>query len=266
VRWSRALGRESSAPSGYFGFGSSPIVAAERLLVNVGARGAGIVALALDDGHTLWQATDDAASYASPIAMTIDGRMRVIFVTRLHVLSIDPLTGAEGFRLPFGMRGPTVNAANPIGFGDHLFVTANYGVGARLLRLVADRAEEVWASDDVLSSQYVTPVMSKETMYGVDGRQDVGVARLRAVDPLARRVLWTKEEFGMASLLLAGDKLLALKVDGTLKLIEPRPDGYRELASAELLDGTTQALPALADGLFYARDVQTLKCFDLGKK
>jgi outer membrane protein assembly factor BamB len=263
VRWSRSLGRELDAPPGYFGFGSTPIVAGERLLLNVGARGAGIVALALGDGKTIWQATNDAASYSSPIATTLGGRQRVIFVTRLHVVSVDPATGAEGFRIPFGMRGPTVNAATPLLLGDRLFVTANYGVGARLLRLADDRAEEIWSSDDLLSSQYVTPVLHQGTLYGIDGRQDVGVARLRAVDPLARRVMWTKDEFGMASLILADEKLLAMKVDGTLKLIAARPDGYRELASAELFDSTTQALPALAEGRFFARDTQTLKCFDL---
>ncbi len=129
VRWTRRLGAELSAPPGYFGFGSTPIVIDGRVLVNVGGpRGAGIVALALADGATLWQKTDEAASYSSPIAAKFDGRRRAIFITRFHVLSLDPATGELGFRIPFGARGPTVNAANPVLLGDHLFITANYGV------------------------------------------------------------------------------------------------------------------------------------------
>ncbi len=120
-----------------------------------------------------------------------------------------------------------------------------------------------WSADDVLSSQFVTPVAYQGVLYGIDGRQDAGVARLRAVDPLAKRVLWTQEDFGTATLLLADGKLLALKTDGTLVLIDPRPDAYRELARAKILEGTTQPLAALSDGFFHARDTDTLKCFDL---
>jgi outer membrane protein assembly factor BamB len=266
VRWSRQLYREYGAPEGYFGAGSTPIVAGDKLLVNVGGRGAGIVALALTDGSTLWKATDELASYSSPVAATIDGRSQVVFVTRLNVVSVDPDNGSVLCRFPFGMRGPTVNAANPIVIGDDVFVTANYGVGAELARIGPGGAKRVWAAADVLSSQYTTGVFDGGTLFGIDGRQDMGVARLRAIDPLAGRVLWTEENFGTATLILAGKELLVMKTDGTLVLAEANPKKYRQLASAQILPTTVQALPALADGLFYARDTRTLKCVDLRAK
>ncbi len=188
----------------------------------------------------------------------------MIFVTRLNVVSLDPNSGEVHFRFPFGMRGPTVNAANPVLVDEHhLFVTASYGVGAHLARIGRDRAEEVWANDDTLSSQYTTGVMHHGTLYGCDGRQDAGVARLRAIDPLAGRILWTQQDFGTATLILADNKLLIMKTDGTLVMAEPSPDKYHERASTKLFDTTVQALPALAGGLFYARDTRVLKCIDL---
>ncbi len=103
--------------------------------MNVGGRkGAGIVAFSLTDGKALWKATNDAASYSSPMAATIGGKRQVIFVTRLNVVSVDPKTGKVLFQFPFGQRGPTVNAANPLVFGDHLFVSSSYGVGAQWAR------------------------------------------------------------------------------------------------------------------------------------
>lgn len=266
VRWSRQLDRDFSAPEGYFGAGSTPIVAGDKLLMNVGGRGAGIVALALADGSTVWKATDELASYSSPVAATIGGRRQVIFVTRLSVVSVDPANGAELFRFPFGMRGPTVNAANPLVIGDDVFVTASYGVGAELVKVGPGGAKQVWASDDVMSSQYTTPVLDAGTLFGIDGRQDAGVARLRAIDPLRGRVLWTEENFGTGTLILADKELLIMKTDGTLVLAEPNAEKYRPLGSAQLLPTTVQALPALADGLFYARDTRTLKCWDLRGK
>lgn len=266
VRWSRQLYREFGAPAGYFGAGSTPVVAGDKLLVNVGGRGAGIVALSLADGSTAWKATDELASYSSPVSATIDGRRQVIFVTRLSVVSVDPESGAVLFRFPFGMRGPTVNAANPVVIGDSVFVTASYGVGAQLAKVGPDGARKIWASDDVLSSQYTTPVLDSGTLFGIDGRQDMGVARLRAIDPQAGRVLWTEENFGTGTLILADKELLVMKTDGTLVLAEPNAGKYKPLGSAQLLPTTVQALPALANGHFYARDTGTLKCWDLRGK
>ena len=83
-RWSRAAYQDFDGQEGYFGAGSTPIVAANKLIVNVGGRGAGLVAFDLQTGETLWQATDDDASYSSPCLATIDGQQMVIFVTRLN--------------------------------------------------------------------------------------------------------------------------------------------------------------------------------------
>jgi hypothetical protein len=152
----------------------------------------------------------------------------------------------------------------------HLFLSASYGIGAKLAKLSALMAKDAeviaWESDDVMSSQYSTSVIVDGALYGVDGRQDGPAARLRAVNPLTGEVLWTKEGFGMGTIIAAGKTLLVQKVDGELTLIAADPDEYRELASAKLFDSTVQALPALAGGRFYARDTSVLKCFEVGKK
>ncbi|HEX3726295.1 MAG TPA: PQQ-binding-like beta-propeller repeat protein [Pirellulales bacterium] len=262
--WFRNLYQDFKAPEGYFGAGSSPLVEGGKLLVNVGGKGAGLVALALADGKTQWQATDELASYSSPIAATIDGVRHVIFVTRLSVVSVDAETGAVRFRFPFGARGPTVNAANPLILGDHLFVSASYGVGAVWAEITRSGAREIWAREDVMSSQYTTCVASDGLLYGIDGRQDVGVARMRCFDPRGPKVLWTREGFGTGNLILADGKLLAMKTDGELLLLDPTPRAFSRLASAKVFDDTVQALPALADGRLLVRDTKTLKCLTVG--
>jgi outer membrane protein assembly factor BamB len=264
--WYRDVFDEFDAPEGYFGAGSSPIVADGKLLLNVGgSSGAGIVALALDDGKTIWKATDDAASYSSPTAATLDGVRHVVFVTRLNVISLDPINGAVHFSFPFGSRGPTVNAANPLILGNHLFVSASYGVGARWARFSEDSVNIEWESDKVMSSQYTTCMHHDGYLYGIDGRQDVGVARLRCCDPLTGKIAWTREGFGTGNLILADGKLLIMKTDGELVLAEPRPKEFKPLASAKLFETTVQALPALSDGRLFVRDTKTLKCLLVGE-
>jgi outer membrane protein assembly factor BamB len=263
--WSRDCAADFNAPDGYFGAGSTPILEAGKLLVNVGAdrSHAGIVAFDPANGKTLWQATDEQASYSSPIAVTIDGVRQVIFVTRLSALSIDAENGQVRWKFPFGARGPTVNGANPVVIDNHLFLTASYSVGAVWARISKSEARVLWKNDDVMSSQYPTPVAVGGLLYGIDGRQDIGTARLRCIDPKDGKVHWTQEGFGMASGIFADGKLLLVKTAGEAVMIDPSPDGLKQLAKASLLSGTIRALPALSDGLLYVRDEAMLKCFDL---
>ena len=102
-------------------------------------------------------------------------------------------------------------------------------------------------------------------LFGVHGRQDVGTAELRCVNPLTRQIAWKKSGFGYATMILAGDKLLIMKTDGELVLAAADTKQYRELSRANLFDSevTTRALPTLSNGFFYVRDGKTLKCFDL---
>ncbi len=264
--WSREVYQEFKAPDGYFGAGSSPLVEDGKLLLNVGGSGAGLVAFSLTDGKTIWKATDELASYSSPVAATVGDVRHVIFVTRLNVVSIDARSGSVRFRIPFGARGPTVNAANPLVLGDHLFVSASYGVGARWLKIEPRQAVQDWESDDVMSSQYTTCVEKDNYLYGLDGRQDVGVARMRCFDPRSGKVQWTEEGAGTGNLILAGDKLLVIKTEGEVLLVEPSPRGFKQLARTRALDNSSQALAALSAGLLYVRDTKTLKCLAVGKR
>jgi outer membrane protein assembly factor BamB len=265
-RWSRDLRIEYEGPEGYFGAGSTPLVEGDKLLVNVGGReGAGLVAVSLEAGDTVWKATDEGASYSSPVAVTLDGVRQVIFVTRLNAVSIDPENGKVRWRLPFGQRGPTVNGANPIVLQKQLFLTSSYGIGAKLVNITKDSAEIVWENDDTLSSQFTTSVIYQGVLYGIHGRQDVGGASLRAIDPLTGKIYWSEERFGSATLILAGDKILALKTEGELVLVAAAKTGYKQLASAEIFDSTAQPLPALSNGRLYVRDTRVLKCLEVGE-
>ena len=87
------------------------------------------------------------------------------------------------FQFDFGRKGPTVNAANPVVFDDHLFVTASYGIGAVLARLSAEGAAVQWRNPQIMASQYTTCVEDGGWLYGVDGRQDGPAADLHASTP-----------------------------------------------------------------------------------
>jgi len=223
--WSRAAQKDFGAPSGYFGAGSSPIVVDDKLLVNVGGdrQEAGIVAFSLDKGETLWKATRNAASYSSPIEIMHGGMRQVIFVTRLQTLSLDPANGKVHWSMRFGAPGPTVNAANPLLIDGHLFLSASYGIGAVYAKLTPEGPKVLWKNDDVMSSQFTTCVAKDGYLYGIDGREDIGEAQLRCIDPKEGKVIWTKDGLGKGSLILADGKLIIQTTAGGLHLAEASP-------------------------------------------
>jgi hypothetical protein len=263
--WSRNLVEAYQADLGYFGAGSTPLIEGKTVIVNVGGQKsqAGVVALSTETGKEIWKSVPDTASYSSPIAVTVDDTRHILCITRLKLVSLDPSNGKVRFEFPFGKRGPTVNGANPVVVKDYVLATASYGIGSTFAKIAKDHADPQWDGDEILSSQYTTSVLSDGWLYGIDGRQDQGQASLRCFDPMTRKVAWTEEGFGMATLILADHKLVCMKTDGTLTLVAVNPKAYEALATAKLFSSTCRALPALANGFLYVRDTQTLKCFDL---
>ncbi|MCA9121954.1 MAG: PQQ-like beta-propeller repeat protein [Planctomycetaceae bacterium] len=267
--WSRATYQDFDGQEGYFGAGSTPIVAAGKVIVNVGGRNAGIVAFDLETGKTEWQATDEDASYSSPTFAMVNGQSHLVFVTRLHAVSVDPESGNVRFRFRFGSRGPTVNGATPLIFDDYLFVSSSYGVGANLSRITEDGIEELWANDNVMSSQYSTCVCRDGFLFGTHGREDYANGVLRCFEAKSGAIQWTVEGFGVAHAILVGKQLLLLGVDGKLRLAEVNTQAYREIAFAQISTNTTRSLPALSNGMFLFRDNQgqggNLVCLQLAE-
>ena len=252
--WSRDLYGDYRGDEGYFGAGSSPIVADNKLLVNLGGReNAGLVALALENGKTLWQVTDERASYSSPTVLQLNGKTHVVFVTRLNTICVAASNGKTAFQFPFGRRGPTVNAATPLVFDGQLFVSAAYGVGARLSRIANGAATEIWSNDTSMSSQYSTCVFHRQFLYGTHGREDFNNGELRCIEAQSGRVRWSVPGFGVANVILAGNRLLALDTTGQLTLTAANASKFQKIAQASVTQGTTRALPALSNGLLLVR-------------
>ncbi len=265
--WQRALLEDYDlVERSYFGVGTSPLIEGDLVLVNVGGRGAGIVAFDKTTGKEVWKSTSQGASYASPLAATLDGVRQALFFTREGFVSLDPATGdvrsAKRWR---SRNNASVNAASPVVFDGHVFLSACYETGGLLLRVKKDGVEKVWSNDESLSCHFSTPVYHDGHLYGFHGRQDVEGGKLRCIEAKTGKVCWTADDYGCGSLVLADGRLVVLSERGELALVEPDGEKYRELARASVLTGPIRAHLALADGRLYARDGRKLVCWNLKK-
>ena len=271
--WQRDTHREFGAQEGYFGAGSTPLVIGDRVIVNVGGsrQDAGIVAFAAGTGETLWQATAEPASYSAPVAAAVadlgDGKglPQALVVSRYRCQLVDPTDGTNRWQIPFGMRGPTVNAATPLVIEDRLLLTASYGIGSICARFDRAGTTVLWEGSESLATQYCTPIAIDGHLYAIDGRDDIPPADLKCIDLATGRVAWIERDFGYGTLLAADGKLLATKTDGELLLLEASPRGVKVLSRCRPLDGGIRALPALAAGRLYLRDDRSLVCLDLSR-
>ncbi len=265
--WHVDTWKQFSAPEGYFGAGSSPVLVQDRLIVNVGGRdNSAVVAFSVKDGSTIWQAFSDTASYSSPIVAKIDGQQHAIVVTRMNTISFDPLDGRIRFQFPFGMRGPTVNGATPVIVGDHLFVSSSYRVGSVWAKIEKDSSQPTRSGEDLLATQYATPVRHNGLLFAVDGRQDIGSATLKCIDPSSQKVLWQEGGFDYGSLICVNDEMLFLTFAGDLMRFKANATRFQRGQVSSVLDNTPRGyrLPALSNGRLFVRDDKTLKCLLVG--
>jgi len=266
--WSRSLTAEYKTPLGFFGIGTSPLVEQNLVLVNVGAKEAGIVAFEIDSGKEAWKSTSDPGSYSSPTISTIDGQRQAIFFTRTGPVILEAKTGKVLYQQRFRSRNElSVNAATPLVIDNQAFFTASYETGALLLKLKKDGASEIWNDEEVMASQYNTSVYQDGHIYGFDGRVDSPTpATFRCFELKSKKVKWDKSEYGNGSMILADRRLIVLTEKGELCLVQATPAAFRESARVRLCEAPPcRAQIALSNGLLYARDQRTLMCVDLKK-
>jgi len=123
--------------------------------------------------------------------------------------------------------------------------------------------EEVWKSDASLSCHYNTPVRVGDYLYGIDGRQEGGAARLRCVEWKTGKVMWSVDKFGCASLIAVDGGILAVNESGEATRFDASEKAFAERGRFSVLKGTVRAAPALADGLLFVRNEKQLTCVSL---
>jgi len=249
---------------GFFGAAASPLAEGKAVYLNVGGpNGAGVVAFGKDTGEVLWSATNDDAGYSSPTAATIDGVRSILFFTRDGLTAADPATGRIRFRFTWRSRtNASVNAAVPVVVGNLIFLSASYNTGAALLQVSGNDVKKLWSSDESLSNHYATSVFLDGFLYGYHGRQEFGQA-LRCIEMTTGKVQWSVEGFGAGTVTLLGRRLLLVRESGEADIADASPKSFQSMAKLQLLPAVIRSYPALANGLLFVRNENTLAAWDI---
>lgn len=265
--WSRELLSEFNAPTGAFGYGNSPRLCHDRLVLNVGGRpNAGIVALAAATGETLWTATAHGRSYASAVSAEQHGKTRLYQLTEMGLVSLDWETGDVLWSYPFGVQGTPerTNAVTPLVIGNRIVLCSGPGPGTVVLDIQPDGSyREVWKQRRVLDAQYTNLLAYDGCLYGVTSR---AAALVRCVDVQTGNQLWEyASDLCRAHVVLAGGRLLFLGEHGHLACLRPGRSGPQVdwITSEPVLQGPCYSAPALARGRLYLRNEREVIALDL---
>ncbi len=262
--WRRDLMIEFKSPgpsdTGGGGYGTSPLIENELLLVEAGGPGHAFIAFDKKNGQTKWQAESDSAAFSSPVAITVNGIRQIVFFSGEGVVSLAPKDGRVYWRLPW-KTSYNVNAATPLFIPpDRLFISSGYEVGAALLQLKTAGStiaiEEIWKRKDI-QNVFSTSMRLGDYLYGFDK------GTLKCIAFGSGEEKWKQRGFGHGSLLLADGHLIVLGDKGRLALVEATPEAYREKAGVQIMEGRCLTVPALAGGKLFLRNTKEILCMDL---
>ncbi len=257
--WSRHVLEDNDAEPSEWGMTSSPLLAGDLVVVQLGLGGTSLAAYHRATGEPAWRAGTDAGSYSMPTLATVAGREQVLMVNHRSVAGHDPATGEMLWREPWDLPGQRITMPLVIA-GDRLLVSAAYGVGSRMLRVTQENGsfavEELWESRR-LKSKFAPLVQRDGVVYGLDD----GVAV--ALDPETGERLWKRGRYGHGQLILVGDLLLITTEKGDVVLVEATPEVHRELARLEVFDSKTWNPPALSGRLLLVRNNLEAACYEL---
>ena len=248
IVWHKRLNKDMGFRHPTWHFSSSPLLMDNLVILNVGTYG---VALNKADGSLVWHNGKGACGYASGVPCTMDGQEGVAMAVSQEVVGLNPTTGKVLWKFPW-KTAYVINSADTIVSGDTVFISSGYNKGCALYKINGSKVTEIWRNKNMRNHINCT-VLWQGHLYGFDG-QVGGGGKLTCVDFKSGQKKWSQDGMGTGSLMLADSKLIILGERGKLVIAEASPQGYKELASAQILPKTKcWTVPVLANGKIYAR-------------
>ena len=269
VVWERFLKRDYQLPDTAYSLGATPLVTDGIAILQLPAREARAGLLALDavTGETLWTATENGLSFASPKRVPESDPPTFIAFTTFGLHHVVLHTGVELGRFKFGVgeSRERVNAVSPLVVGDRVFAIAGPGPGTLALRRDESGALSLlWRNRRLLDSQYTSVVYRDGYLYGFNSLWN-GSCELRCIDVERAEQVWGVEtDLRRGQLIWADGRLIALGEQGHLGVIEASPAIERavQVTAGPFLAGPCYSAPALAGGRLVLRNEQRLVVVD----
>jgi outer membrane protein assembly factor BamB len=272
IIWSKELLKDYGGKLPAWAVAQSPAMYKDSVIVAPQSPSVGLVAYEKGTGKELWKSKPiGKMDYSSPRIVKLLGADQVIMMNGQRVVGANPDTG----EILWQYDGLPVNVASvpcptPIGDG-RFFVSGGYNAGCAMFKV--EKTGEKFTVTQVFKNGSVNAhihnaILYKDYLY-VLGNTNNSRDGLVCLD-LEGNVKWKtgKGTFDKGNYVLADGVLYIMDgASGVLKILDPTPEGYKELSQTKVLEGKEIWGPmALSDGKLVCRDQGQMKCLDIKAK
>jgi outer membrane protein assembly factor BamB len=276
VVWEADLLAEYHAKIPQWGVANSPVVEKDLVIVQAGGSGsATVMAFNKETGRPVWRALSDKAGYASMIGIDSGGARQLIVWTAAAVSSLNPATGEIYWREPRVEKMDQTLATPVFDPKSNRLIVCSDRDGTTAYQLGDDkpRARKLWENFS-LSCLHSIPVLKDSFIYGLnhDGDRLEHCGEFRCVELASGKLEWAVTNLTRLGIWAQAQTTLNTGTDtfylsnelGELILARAGPEGYRELARAQIT-GRTWSHPAYVGNQMFARSETTLFCVALDR-
>jgi outer membrane protein assembly factor BamB len=271
ILWRKQLRSDFGGLPGTWAYAESPLIDGDTLVATPGGSDATLIALNKKTGDVIWKCPvpgGDEAGYASALAIEVGGIRQYVQLLQKGLVGVEANTGKFLWRFDKPVSRFNANIPTPV-FSDGVAYAGSAGTGGGAVKLQANGggvvAEPLYFEAS-LPTAIGGAVKVGDYLYGTTG------AALLCLEFQTGQVKWKDRALGAASICFADSRLYLHGENGEVALVEPSPEGYRELGRFTPPDPPKRAnnmekawaYPVVAGGKLYLRDHGCLWCYDVG--
>ncbi len=226
-----------------------------------------LIAFDKNTGDIKWKGGDKMIGYASPQLVTLAGQRQIVITAEANIMGFEPKTGETLWT--YKRAGNSSQAANTsqltVVSDNQLLSAKGYpDGGSELLRFdtTDGKPKSVWKQTRFLKTKLTSPLLYDGHAYALTN------GFLECVRAQDGEKQWKQRgRFGHGQMLIVGDKLL-LHSEGVtriakLYLIDPSPNGYKELGAIETINGICWNTLCLSGSKLLVRSDSEAACIEL---
>jgi len=267
VIWEKDYSVDFDGRQSKWGWGASPLVYGDQLIIDPGSRSGSIAALDKHTGDLLWKTGDSKPGYSTPSLIKIDGKNALAYFhsNELAVYDLDDPNKKELFSFPW-RTNYGVNATNLQYLDGKMFLGSGYGSGYAIID-VTKLEPEIVHRDRSQQLQLQSNLLIDDRIIAVFGDEKKSNGTLASLDLSSGKTDWQQSlPGGTGNVIAIGDHFIVTTESGHVILAKIDKKGFTELGRLQPVLGTAWALPSFANGrLYFRNNLGKAVCLDVSQ-